>query len=433
MILKNIPNVTIQTVTVNRQRSGPAEADRVTAFVDASFVQSASRIEDINERFFGIGSYNIRIVATYDKDTANRLDYLTAMQNEYLLAQTLNPSVLPRMLPGTYVRSLRRSLGEFLPIPPDRNPAHLTYMTTNPASPFSSWYLRGMNIGATYSVADPSLAPNTIIWDRILESLLPRDEDGNIIGRDIQATSVGRTRRPEGEGSPTDVIISNVDYGNAQEETQIAQQIQNRRTRHILNRVNIPRIELDLTDSLNLSPEDSIEQLTFYAFIYHSPDPLSREQQEVAMGITTGTSLIDSATVFGEKRFWPSLGILTGVENGQAVYPANATYPDSYLVNSTLEEAPDAYILQYVTYESIGNVIGRTASIFDQIYRNFLPVYFDKNPILKKSIGVDNSFTDLWFTKDSEEKLRLSFGIDLVAYLAATSYFPFVYENTSLA
>lgn len=436
MILNNIPDVSLQTVTVNRQPGVPGETDRVTAFVDASFVQSTLRIEDQNNRDFGIGGYNIRIVATYDKDTANRLDYLTALQNEYLLAQTLNSQVITQMPAGTYVRSLRRSLREFLPpriVPPEENPAHLTYMTTNPASPFSAWYLQGMNIGATYSVSDPSLAPNTIIWDRTLESLLPQDRDGNIINRDIQATSVGRTRRPEGQGRTTDVIISNVDYGNAEEETEIAQQLENRRTRHLLSRVNIPRIELDLTDSLNLSPGDSIDQLTFYVFIYNSPMGLARQQQEVAMGITVGSSMIQSATLFGEKRFWPPLGILRGVQTNQPVYPVNAAYLDSYLVNSTTQEAPDAYILQLIEYEDLGNVRARTQSLFDKIYRNFLPLYFDQNPILKKSIGVNNSFTELWFSKDSDENLRMVFGVDLVAYLAATSYFPFVYENSSLA
>jgi hypothetical protein len=430
MILRNIPEVTIQTVTINRQPAGGGQSDKINAFIDTSFVQTVDNIEQMNE---DLRHYNVRIVATYKKDRANQLDYLTARQNEYLLSEMLYPDFSAITSADNYVRALRRSLGEFLPIQPDVNPAILTYVTNNPSSPFSTINPGHINSGTIYSREDFNLSPDTVIWDKQLVSILPRDSDGNIISRSIASTTIGRSSRPEGDGPQTDRVISNVDYGDAQEEIEFIG-IQNRAARHNLSRVIIPRAQMDLTESLNLAPDDDIEQLTIYAFIYRvPPEFLGRQQQEVAMGLYTGTSLITSATVFGEKRFWPPFGLRSAYLNRQSLYPPSATSVDSYLSTSTLQMAPDIYTLQYIDYEELSERAARTESIFDKIYRNFMPLYFDKNPILKKSIGVDNSFTEAWFSKDSEENLRICFGIDLVAYLAATSYFPFVYENTSLA
>ena len=48
MILRNIPEVTIQTVTVNRQPAAGDQSDKISAFIDTSFVQTTANIEEMN-------------------------------------------------------------------------------------------------------------------------------------------------------------------------------------------------------------------------------------------------------------------------------------------------------------------------------------------------------------------------------------------------
>lgn len=443
-ILNNILDLSFQTITMERRPvengGNPSPPDRVRVGIDLSMVQGVS---DVNRADQELQNYFIRVFGVNDTDTARYFDFLCARQNEYLLAQQVRPGRLTFDDP-TYVQYLQKTMGINVPINP--NPVDENFSNRGKVSPYSmklNDMLRpGQNnssfaySGRTAAENTRNISPNTFVWESAVVDLLPRDSEGRIIRRPVSSTLVGRIPRPvdpngvEPRPGQGENIISNVDYGDTEETLTIQEEIQQRAAIQNLQRVFLPRVEFDLTNQLGVMPGEELEQLTFYVFIYKNRR-FRNQPPALAMTLCNGMTLIRSANVAGQKTIWPPLGLLgTPPVRLPRVNPFDL---NAYLQGSDTQISPDAGFVQSINFSLLDQTVDRFNSIYDKVYKSFSPTLLDEQPILRDSLGQNNHFTDLWFSKDSDENLRLAFGFDIVSYLAEHSYFPYLYRNEKTA
>jgi hypothetical protein len=401
MLLRSIKSLDFGSITLEVSRSEEDNNNiRRLGIVNASFTQAVSKVEDMNKE---LEDLRIRIVASYDKKSSQLIDYATQRSNEYLFLEKQNP--LFRLDPpaNEYISFLRQDLGNSASV----------LSESQPFSPYSTERSVIPNMFRdAFSTED--VLPGTIYYDIPLINTLPRDQDGQIIRRQITGTDPAViSDLPEEQ-----LANPNTNWG------EIFIQLVSRVSTQTAQKVYLEPVQFDFS---GLTDGD-LEQLTFYMFVYDSKfaEP-GQDFNLPEISLVTGMSFSRTANVIGERTVWPRMA-------PEKPYPTiGKLLPDGNYQDTVIVNAPEAIIFQRIDLNPQGVIIERVNSMFDRVYGRLARSILDSKPEIKKVIKKDNFFSDLWVTKDSDENNRFMFAFDLESNLIANSYFPFLYRSPNIS
>jgi len=370
MLIKSIKSLDYNSVMLEKT-SSPAQ-DQILATVRASFVQSTSDVSQMNEV---LENLRFRIVATYEKNTAQVFDFISQRFNEYLLHEVADHESL--VSEPDYVRRMREDNTSMLP--------SAALKESQPISPFST------NLGVIGNIPQNGITSDgvpfgSVFYDAPLLSLLPMDEEGNVIRRAITGSTPGN--------EPI-----------------------------ILQRVHLDPALFDLSALVT----GALDQLTFYMFIYDISLMLRLEEMPFPkISLITGMTGCQVATVIGDRTVWRETlpnGItipIGGIDNGR-------------YRNTSVHDAPQAEIFQQINSLADANINTAVNSMFDRVYGRLSKTILDEKPWRKELVSDNNLFSEFWQTKDGDEDHRFAFAFDLESCLIRNSYFPFLYRSKNIS
>jgi len=394
MLLRSIKSLDFGSITLEVSRSG--EESRKLGIVNASFTQAVSKVEDMDK---DLEDLRIRIIASYNKQSSQLIDYVTQRSNEYLINEKSSLQFRRQNPANKYVEFLRRDL-------------ETDSFVLNESQPFSPYSTERSIIPQKFlnRFSSEDVLDGTIYYDLpLLETV--RDQNGDIIRRSVTSTDPATiVGYPEAQ-----LADQNTDW------SEVFIRLVSRVSTQNLQRVYLEPVVFEL-------PEEDLEQLTFYMFIYDSKfvEP-GQEFNLPQISLVTGMSFSRTATVIGERTVWPRIA----PENPYR--GIGKQLPNGDYLDTTTIKAPEASLFQRIDLNPQSVTIERVNSMFDRVYGRLSRSILDDKPEINKVVKRDNFFSDLWVTKDSDENNRFMFAFDLESSLIANSYFPFLYRSPNIS
>jgi hypothetical protein len=398
MLLRSIKSLDFGSITLETSRE--QDTFKRLGIVNVSFVQAVSKVAEMDKE---LEDLRVRIVASHTKKSAQLIDFVTQRFNEYLIFENQNMQFTVQNPEEDYVNFLKQDL----------NNASFVLSESQPFSPYST-EKTVIPILFREPFTNSDVLDGTMYYDVPLLDVMPRNEDGEIIRRDILNTDVATIQgRPEAQ-----LVDPNRDW------SEIFIDLVSRVSTQSTQRIYLDPVVFDFSGL----PKDELEQLTFYMFIYDSTFGVPGQDFALPqLSLVTGMTVSRTANVIGDRTVWPRI---TAADPYRGTGPSG---PNGEYLDSRVVEAPEARIFQNINLSPQQANIERVNSIFDQIYGTLARTILDDKPEIRKIVKKDNLFSDLWVTKDSDENNRFMFAFDIESCLIANSYFPFLYRSPNIS
>jgi hypothetical protein len=238
---------------------------------------------------------------------------------------------------------------------------------------------------------EAELMDDLILYDQPLSDILPRDMEGEIRRRRITEVS------PDFEEGTRDLVFEEV---------------------------FLPPIEMVIgpdTDVGYLNNE--INNMSVYAFIYLDYDnflvnyDFEPDENTLHTTLVTGVGRTTHATVMGNQYLYR---------------PITEETPYVSRILEQVNQSPDAGLLQDMRLQSFPDYSAELFNLHDNVFQSRDGSSLERSDT-GKLILKDDSFSDLWITKDINENARYMFSFSLINFLLERSQFPMLYANKDIA
>ena len=239
-----------------------------------------------------------------------------------------------------------------------------------------------------------ALMADVVLYDKPLSQILPRDNRGDVVSRDIRQTLPANNERPQ--------------------------------TTIVFEEIPLPEFSFDIGPDTDVSyPLNEIKHLSVYAFVYLDYSEFLRQynfppdETTNRLTLITGVGKNSSATLIGNKFVYE---------------PNTATQFRKPKIPTAIIPEPDVSLLRDARRTKLDPSL---ISLYQQdlstiVYKNLDGSLLKRNDT-GKILHTDNYFTGFWGSTDPKGKIEYIYGFSLAKFLAQNSQFPKLYSNERTA